>query len=168
MSWTTTGPPIFEGEDERELKTAYALFCVQHPDLHHDAGYHVFPGPQNAGRALQAYHAWRHDPFVRAEIERLRGTGAAVTLPSKEEFAAEMWSRSKTADDKDAVKFAEVAGKVLGYIQTGSSVTVDNRTINVLKVPSRVSTVEEKADFAIRFKAQQTRLVADARSSRTA
>lgn len=167
MSWHQSGPPILEGEDERELKLAFARYCFENPDLENEAGYAVFPGRENFGRALQA-QVWLHDPVVRAERRRLGGTEAEVkvALPTKEQLAKEVVDRARGAvEDKDAVAAYKLAADILGYAEKAPM--IDNRTINILKVPARVGTSkEEQDDWGRRFKAQQTKLVADARSAR--
>lgn len=166
MSWHLSGPPLFEGEDERELKLAFARYCFENPDLENEAGYHVFPGRENFGRAMQA-QVWLHDAVVRAERRRLGGTEGEVktSLPTKEAYAKEVIDRARGADDKEAIGLYKLGADILGYAEKAP--LIDNRTINILKVPARVGTSpEEQDDWGRRFKAQQTKLVADARSAR--
>lgn len=169
MSWHLSGPPILEGEDERELKRAFARYCFENPGLEREAGYHVFPGRENFGRALQA-QVWIHDPIVRAEMNALGSDEDAVAsqCPTKEELIKEAWdmTRDPTADQKDRIAALRLCAEMNGAIQKGPGVVVDNRTINVLRVPTRDVTPEDDADFDLKFKAQQTKLVADARSTR--
>lgn len=169
MSWHTTGPPILEGEDERELKLAFARYCFDNPGLEREAGYHVFPGRDNFGRALQA-QAWIHDPFVRAELNALRGDADEVDdrRPSKSQISGAAWdmANNPAADHKDRIAALRLCAEVEGAIVKGPAIVNDNRTINVLRVPTRDVTPEDDADFDRKFKAQQTRLVADARSVR--
>jgi hypothetical protein len=70
------------------------------------------------------------------------------------------------ADHKDRVAALRLCAEVEGAIQKGPAIVNDNRTINVLRVPTRDVTPEDDADFDRKFKAQQTKLVADARSVR--
>jgi hypothetical protein len=169
MSWHLSGPPILEGEDERELKLAFARYCFENPGLEREAGYHVFPGRDNFGRALQA-QAWIHDPIVRAELNAMRGDEDAVDerCPSKADLESEAWdiARNPAVDAKDRIAAIRLAAEMQGAIQKGPAVAIDNRTINVLRVPTRDVTPEDDADFDLKFKAQQTKLVADARSAR--
>jgi hypothetical protein len=165
MSWKLIGPPIHEGEDERELKREFARFVVANPDLEDQAGYHVFPDPADYGRAMQA-QIWVHDPLVRTEMLRLKGSEAEVRimLPTKEQLIKEVHDRAKSAEDKEAVNFYKLQAELCGF--TTKAPLVDNRTINVLRVPTRDVTPEDDADFDVKFEAQQTKLVRDARSNR--
>lgn len=166
MGWNTSGPPILEGEDERELKRQFAAFLVDNPTLQNEAGYSVFPGSGNHGRAFQANAAWPHDPFVRAEMRRLRGEGEAgdeaILLPSKTRLVQMVYERAAGADDKEALGFFKLAAEICGFVSKAP--LVDNRTINVLRVPTRDVTPEDDADFDVKFEAQQTKLIADARA----
>lgn len=166
MSWHTSGPPIHEGEDERELKREFARFVVANPELESQAAYHVFNAPEDFGRAMQA-QVWIHDPFVRTEMLRLKASDEEVRimLPTKEQLIKEVHDRAKSAEDKEAVNFYKLQAELCGY--TTKAPLVDNRTINVLRVPTRDVTPEDDADFDKKFKAQQVQLVADARSVRT-
>lgn len=165
MSWKLIGPPIHEGEDERELKREFARFVVANPDLEDQAGYHVFSAPEDFGRAMQA-QVWLHDPLVRTEMLRLKSSDEEVRimLPTKEQLIKEVHDRAKTADDKEAVNFYKLQAELCGF--TTKAPLVDNRTINVLRVPTRDVTPEDDADFDVKFEAQQQKLVADARSPR--
>ena|ERR1700761_392784 len=124
MSWSVSSPPpIFEGEDELQLKLQYARLIAGHPEKVETAGYIVFPGDHNYGRAMQA-RAWRSDPIVIAEMERLgRGEGASEVLPSKAEFMAHLWNKGTSGlDDRVNYKFLELLAKTAAFINdTGPS-----------------------------------------------
>lgn len=172
MSWDTTGPPIHEGEDEYALKMRFAEIVAANPERRLSAGYSLFTGPENYGRAMQA-QSWLRDPMVVAEIERLQtGTDAASILPTKEAVAKEILNlarelASSHGGGKDAIGAYKLYGEYVGDIQKVPTAIVDNRVINVLKVPVRDQTPEDDADFDTRFYAQQTKLIADAKSIRT-
>lgn len=169
MAWNREQPPIFEGEDELQLKLQYAGIVARNPERRLTAGYEVFPGPENYGRALQA-QSWLYDPFVVAEVERLTGEEAVgEILPSKEAVAKEILDFAReTHDGKDKIGAFKLFAEVMGHIAKVPSMVQDNRVINVLRVPTRDLTPEDDADFNARFYAQQTKLVADARSNRAA
>lgn len=166
MSWHTQGPPLREDEDERELKCQFARFAVENPVLANEAGYHVFPGPENYGRALQANTAWPHCPIVRAEKRRLAEDGQVSSmLPSPEQVKKAIWDRSNASiEDKDALAGMRLYCEVEGLIKKGPSAIFDNRTINVLRVPMRDVTPEDDIDFERRFEQHQTALVANVRN----
>lgn len=164
MSWNSP-PPIFEHEDERELKLAYARALAKNPERAASIGYDIFPGQDNYGRAMQA-QVWQHDPVVRQEIERLQSSGAAEALnPDKDAFAAEVLRMARAAGkDNDAIAAMKLHAEVMGYLPKGGvNVNVDNRTqtIKVLRVPAYGSS----DSFRTRLKEQQTKLIANARST---
>lgn len=170
MSWEKTPPPINEGEDELQLKLQYAAMVARNERERFTAGYKLFPGPDNYGRALQA-QAWFYDPFVQDEIARLREGGEdSDGLPAIESVKAEVLHLARsTIDKKDAIAAYKLYLECEGAIQRGTNVNIDNsdnRVVNVLKVPMRDVTPEDDADFDRRFLAQQTKLIADAKSER--
>ncbi len=164
MSWNAQPPPIFEGEDELQLKLQYAELVARNERERFTAGYKIFKGPDNYGRALQV-SAWYEDPFVQDEIARLR---AGEVDDPKSELEAELRQRARTADDRDAIGFYKLIADMAGYVQRGTNINVnqDNRVVNVLRVPTRDVTAEDDADFDKRFYIQQNALIADAKSSR--
>lgn len=171
MTGIIVGPPIHAWENEHELKMQYAAFVAADPNSYITAAYKVFPGADNLGRAMQCAN-WISDPIVIAEIERLRsGTDVASQLPSPDEHGQEVLdlARNSTLSAKDRIAAHRLFAEMMGRIQkAGTQVNVDARTVNVLRVPATVETPEEEEVFARRFKAQQTALVADARSKKPA
>lgn len=162
MSWNVP-PPIFEDEDELQLKLAYARMVARNERERFTAGYKIFPGPDNYGRALQV-QAWYEDPIVQDEISRLRH-GEDDANP-KEQLEAEIHQRARAADDRDSVAFYKLLADMKGFVQKGPATLIDNRVVNVLRVPTRDVTPEDDEDFNRRFYAQQNALIADAKSSR--
>lgn len=120
MSWDISSPPpIFDGEDELKLKLQYARLIAGHPEKVETAGYVVFPGDHNYGRAMQA-RAWRSDPIVIAEMERVcSGVGAVDALPTEAEVKAYLWNMvtNSAIADKDRLKAAELLTKTMGMIK---------------------------------------------------
>lgn len=167
MTWNTVPPPLFEGEDELQLKLQYARMVARNERERFTAGYKIFAGPENYGRALQV-QAWFYDEFVQDEIARLR-VGDNDEDP-KEQFIRSLEDRARTAKDSDAVKFLELAAEMRGWRNRGSganiNINTDNRIVNVLKVPTRDATPADDADFNERFYIQQNALIADAKSNR--
>jgi hypothetical protein len=166
MSWHLQPPPINEGEDEFALKMQYAEIVARDPSQRQLAGYAIFPGAENYGRAMQA-SAWFYDPVVQAEIARLAGNGeAAALLPDEDAFAKKVLDRAEQSlEDKDAFAGFRLYAELKGFVKKGPAVVNDNRTINVLRVPTRDVTPEDDEDFERRFEAQQIELVANVRSS---
>lgn len=167
MSWALQAPPLNEGEDEYELKLRYAAIIAANPNNYMNAGYKLFPGIENAGRAMQC-RAWLSDPIVQTEIERLGESGEVESvLPSKEQVAKEILDTARATNvTKDRLDGFKLFGEFMGHISKGPAIVNDNRVVNVLRVPTRDVTPEDDADFDTKFHAQQTRLIADARSNR--
>jgi hypothetical protein len=172
MSWARIPPPIFDDEDELQLKLKYARIVARNPNAKLTAGYQVFEGPDNYGRAMQA-QAWLSDPLVQEEISRIRESGEAESvLPDVSVVKLEILQEARSATDaKDKAALYKLYLEAEGEIKKGgTSVTIaqDNRVVNVLRVPARDVTPEDDEDFDRRFYAQQTALIADAKSSRPA
>lgn len=168
MSWTTAQPPIFVGEDERELKLQFAALLVAHSGNANEAAYALFKGKENYGRAWAAAEHWPSDPIVALEVERLKEDGdVGEFLPSKEQFAKAMFDRgNQSRDDKVALGYYELFAKVLDYLPRNGQGDVNVNLIqNVIEVPPRAREDELDA-LEGQWTEQQRKLVADARSSR--
>jgi hypothetical protein len=170
MSWNTTPPPIEEGEDELQLKLQYAAIVARNERERFTAGYKIFPGADNYGRALQV-QAWYYDPIVQDEISRLRSGDDEDDKPSIDSVKAEVLQQARAASDpKDKAALYKLYLEAEGAISKGNTTNVqinqDQRVVKVLRVPARDITPEDDADFDERFYVQQNRLIADARSNR--
>jgi hypothetical protein len=170
MSWDQTPPPINEGEDELQLKLQYAAIVARNERERFTAGYKIFTGPENYGRALQA-QAWYFDPFVQDEITRLRADGPddITDDEAKAAFENEVLQKFRNAEPKEAAALGKLYADVKGWggnRGTNININQDNRVVQVLKVPTRDVTAEDDADFERRFYEQQNRLIADAKSAR--
>ena len=172
MTWATRNlavrgdtPVIREGEDEFELKMKFAKILYDHPEKKLTAGYMLFPGPENYGRAMQAA-LWNTDPFVIAEIERLMGDGNYEDRePTESQVRKEVLDHARaTIDAKVKLDGYRLYADMRGMLRKDMAVNVG--TINILKVPTRDISAEDDADFERRFEAQQLKLVRDARSTR--
>jgi hypothetical protein len=172
MAWSISSPPpIFEGEDELQLKLQFAKAIAGHPERIQTAGYEIFPGEENYGRAMQC-RAWANDPIVLREIERIL---EAPETNSKDELKQQIEDEllrigrdSSVAVDMRLKSYEQVRD-MNGWKTVGGNVQLnDNRVINVLRVPTRDVTPEDDADFDRRFKDNQMKLVTDARSNRPA
>jgi len=161
-------PVIREGEDEYALKLAYARAVFDLGTNWREAGFRVFPGPENRGRALQA-DAWYSDFDVQEELKRLRSDNT-IGVPTREDLARELSAVMKAPETSkaDKIKAGLAIGEILGYIKQPSNVNVNNGVINnnVLRVPAKPRTPEEAETYEMRLKQSQLKLVSDARSSR--
>lgn len=170
MSWDVLSPPpIFDDEDELELKLAYARKTHGRPDMIRSAGYEIFPGKENYGRAMQVA-VWQHDPIVLREWERLSlDGGAAETLPNPIEYKAHLWRLAQTEPDpKIRLEYAKLYGQTEGIVPTGgANVNISNDNSvnnNTIVVPALPATAEEQEIAALRTERRQARLMEHARS----
>lgn len=174
MVWTAQKPAsatpfaFREGEDEYALKMEFAAIVADDPSQSLTAGYRLFTGPENYGRAMQA-QLWLTDPDVQREVSRLVGReGAASILKTKEEILKQIEDigfATKTTDPKTSLAAFELRLKANGDMQQDSG-SVNNYIQNVIKLPNRVEGADEEALFEARFEAQQLKLVKDARSNK--
>lgn len=159
-------PIIFDDEDEVELKLAFARIVYNDASNWRMAGYSLFQGQQNIGRAMQAAN-WINDAVVQIELHRLRNLGDDEPVPISRNALAKLTLDAAKAEDKTKEKVAafELVAKLLDYMpKNGPNVHVgDNIVQNVLRVPERST---DPISFARRFEESQTKLVADARSNR--
>lgn len=158
-----------EGEDEYDLKMQFAAIVARNPSQALMAGYVLFKGTENYGRAMQA-QSWLTDPMVREEIARLVGTEeVSLLLPSDAEVEKELWDTIKACNDpKVKIGGLDLLSKIRGMQKGGDGPGGTTNIIqNVIKLPNRVEGPDEEALFEARFEAQQLKLVRDARSPRT-
>lgn len=168
MAWENQTPQLEDGEDEFALKLKFARIVARDPKAKLNAGYVLFPGEENWGKAFAA-QSWLNDPLVQEEVARLRESGEAESLlPTKEALALEIIGRARAADDKDAIGLFKIATEMLGHTSRGTNINLnqDNRVQTVIRVPSRIQTDEQRKDFDERFYLQQTKSIADAKSAR--
>jgi hypothetical protein len=120
-------------DDVPALKRLFAAALLREP-------VHVFAAAQqvfgsDAGRALYAASMWLNDPDVLAEKTKLlKDKGARSFLPSKEDYARELWklamdSRTPIEDKRG---FLSLFGDAMGYKETlqknMGGVTVNNNS----------------------------------------
>lgn len=170
MSWGNSAPPpIFEHEDELALKLEWARLTRGDEKLFRSAGYQVFEGPEDYGRAMQAYN-WRHDPIVHAEWQRLAEAPELEQVNEKltivEKMAIDIIN-SPTASNADKIKAGTLLAEMNGAIkQNGTNINIanDNSTNNTIVVPSLPATEEELEVSKLRTEKRQARLMEHARS----
>ncbi len=170
MSWATTTtakPVVLAGEDERQLKLAYAALLVANSGDASEAAYALFPGEHNYGRAWGVAQNWPQDPLVAAEVNRIALAGELPSfLPSDDQIIKTIWDEGNNATDpKIKLQYRQLMAEVVGLKQTG--VNVNNNTLvqNVIEVPTR-ATEGELPMLESNWAEQQRQLVADARSTR--
>lgn len=164
--------PLFDGEDVQTLKTAFARLWAKYPNrMPADIGCEVFREMHEPLRGLQAGAVWSRDLDVLEMRDRFKTFGATEL---KDEFKEELGRNAirrlmtliESPDEKIALDAVKEATEIAGYKPKGAGVIVnnDNRIVSVLRVPTRDVSDADNADFDVKFKRQQTQLVADARS----
>ncbi len=165
--------PLFEGEDEDALKREFARLWAKYPHRHaNEIGQEIFKGAIEPLRGLQAGAVWSRelsvlelrDAFLRD------GDGDEDLIETEvEQVLAEVLTKARsTVDPKDAATLYKLWLEGKGAI--GKGVTINNnndnrtQTVNVLKVPAQPKTDEERELLEMRFKAHQTKLVANVRT----
>lgn len=161
-------PEIYEWEDELQLKLQFAKITAGRPEMYFSAGYEVFTGPENYGRAM-ACVAWLHDPIVRREWERRLGA-QTEDVDDKEQSVRERLAiaRDPNVPIEARLKAYDQIDDVNGW-KTSKTGNTNNTVVlinPILRVPTRDVTPEDDEDFNVRFKANQMKLVNNAKSSR--
>lgn len=176
MSWGRTlsieiapdAPPIREGEDEHELKLAFARAVFRLGDDWKRAGFSVFRGPDNYGRAMLAI-GWINDFVVQDELDRLH-EDPAETLPTDDQIEQMLITIAQKpgTSARDATQALALVWERRKQIKQSANMMINTGVINnnVLRVPAKPTTPEEREIYEIRLKASQLKLVADAKSSR--
>jgi hypothetical protein len=177
MAWSASNsvvssiaPFVFrEGEDEYDLKMQFARIVARDRSQSATAGYKLFTGPENYGRAMQA-QAWLVDPVVQEAIARFAGeNGDEPELRSKPEMlkiVEDIAVSTKVSDPKTSLSAVELWMKGTGNFVAPGEGGGNTYIQNVIKLPNRVQGADEEALFEARFEAQQLKLVRDARSSK--
>ena len=121
-----------------ELKTKFAIASLKYPDEPFKAGLEVFGA--DTGRALYVAQNWINDAFVEQEKARLLQTkGARAFLPTKEEYAREVWklAMAERTDPETKRHLMSLYGDIMGYKQQaekpGINVTVNQQRVMVYK-----------------------------------
>ena len=174
MAWNVPNPikqstfVIREGEDEYDLKMQFAKIVARDPSKAMLAGYELFPGTENYGRAMQA-QAWLSDPVVVAQINHIVGNDVTSLLPTEDDVKLATWNVAQEAKDlKVKLSALELLSKQMGILKGNSEGGGGGNVLiqNVIKLPNRVQGDQEEELFSARFEAQQLKLVRDARSPR--
>lgn len=146
-----------DNDATRELQTKFAVALLRKPDEPFVAAQEVFGA--DAGAALYAASHWIQDAFVLAEQQRLlKEKGPRSFLPSKEEYAREVWKLAlgerTPIEDKRAL--LSLYGDIMGHKQKA-----ENPGINVNVTQNKVMIVKDHGsddDWEAQAIAQQHRL----------
>lgn len=121
------------------LKKLFAAAWLRQPDNPFAAAREI---EEHSGKAIWIAQNWLEDETVLAEKTRLKAMlGPIVTVPSKEQFAADIYSK-KCKDDATQLRYYEFFAKLMGYIDADTKGGVNVNILNqqkVLAVPMATS-----------------------------
>lgn len=169
--WFKQPVPLFDDEDEISLKREFAALWAQYPTYQpNEIGLQLFANRREPMRGLQAAAVWSRELAVVAlRDEFILNGGEEPGETDKSQVSQEVLAIARTTRNPEVrLKAYKLWGELNGEIAK-PGVTInqnDNRTVNVLRVPTRDITPEDDLDFDRRFEAQQLRLVAEAKSQR--
>lgn len=132
-------PSIFSATDDvPALKTKYAEALLREPDNAFKAACTVFGS--DTGRALYAASKWLNDEFVLHEKSRLlQGKGARSFLPTKEDYARELWTlaTNERTPIEDRTRLFSLFGDAMGYREAPSKntggITINNNKVLLVR-----------------------------------
>lgn len=116
---------------EELLKGRFAAFLLEAPNKELDAALKIYPSEKDRGKACQIAFSWPKDPFVIAEMQRLRETTEYEDpeLPSKKRLIAmamEVYSNQFTPP-KEKNAAIKLIADLQGFIVKAESLDINNR-----------------------------------------
>jgi len=124
---------FYDAETAIELKKAFGAALLRHPDNPFAAAREIEPN-NSTGRANWIVAEWLDDPLVIATAgKRVADLGALAGLPSKEELALAAY-REPIADKDTKLKYLQFVAELLGYVQKGGGVNINNNILNQPKI----------------------------------
>ena len=148
-------------DEELTAKLQFADNMVRRPGDPQGAARSIVPG--NTELMLYMAQHWPYDETVVAEMKAIREENDPMDLlPSKAEFAREVWTRltARRVDNEDFTKLGKLYADVCGYIdKPQTNVAVMTNSNNKVMVVNQKGTDEEWSKKLIR---QQKKLVSAA------
>lgn len=142
----------------RELKKAFALAVLRNPGGHpiktaqDVAVKYKITNPTHLGFISSTFP---NDPYVLAEMERIKEEEPEKLLPTATEVALEAWTlaRDKSVEAKDRVAAMKVVNELMGYGKTDAPPPSDVQ--HVMLVPMAAS----DADWELKAARNQQKLI---------
>lgn len=132
--WIATLPGA-KPEDESGKKAAFAIELLKTPADPFRAALAVFA--TNTNKALRVANEWPADPFVIAEVRRLKDEeGELSFLPSKADLARSLWDRAhsdRTCND-DFTKMARLYAEIMDFVPKVSKLEANVKNSSVVQV----------------------------------
>ena len=121
--------------DKKKLAFAALLLKAKTPEEAFSAARDI--EPDEIGRALWIAHHWPHDEAVKAEMVRLKKTGAEeADLPTLADLAKNVWHLATHGCHDERIKASKLYAEMRGFIKkpdTGVSVNVNNNRVMVIR-----------------------------------
>lgn len=122
---------MYDDQTAPLLKKLFAAAWLRQPDNPYAAAREVEARP---GVAAWISQHWLEDEDVLAEKTRLvAALGPLVTVPTKEQFAAEVYAK-KCKDDATQLRYYEFFAKLMGYVDEGKGNGVNVNILNQQKI----------------------------------
>jgi hypothetical protein len=116
-----TRVPIFDGEDEDELKAEFVKFSALYPTYSpFEVGEHVFRNlPDPISRGQQAGAVWGKDLEIRERIRTYSATESESSDTNPENLIKAAWliANDPTTESRDRVKAIELIAKMQGNLK---------------------------------------------------
>ena len=121
MSDWITAVPIFEGEDEGELKAAFVKFSALYPNYTpFEIGEHVFRNlPDPISRGQQAGAVWGKDLEIKERIRLYRAGESDTSDTSAENLIKQAWviANDPNTESKDKVAAIKLIAQMQGNLK---------------------------------------------------
>lgn len=111
------------------LKAAFAAFLLESPDKPFEAALKLFPMEKDRGKACQVTFTWPQDPYVIAEMERLKSDGwSAYKPPTKFELIQKAMAiaDNEKISPKERNAALKLAAELQGMIVKASTLDLDD------------------------------------------
>ncbi len=125
---------IYPEEVAYQLKMRFAAAWVRMPENPYAAAREI---EQDFAKVEYIASRWIDDETVLQEKARLLAElGPIAKVPTKEEFAAELYARAcKLKEGGDQLKYFETFAKVMNYIEKDNGLTINNNQWAVMSEP---------------------------------
>lgn len=127
-----------DAAEVQAFKVKFAAALLREPENAFKAGVEVFGA--DTGRALYAATKWLNDAEVLAERTKLLQThGARAFLPSKEDYAREVWKQAtnERVPVEDRTRLLALYGDVMGFKEAAQKnaggITINNNKVMLVK-----------------------------------
>ena len=116
------------------LKARFAAFLLETPNRHLEAAFKIYPSEQDRGKACQIAFSWPNDPFVIAEMNRVRESEEYEDpeLPSKKTLIKMLLAIKNDAtispqEKKEQISALKLIADLQGHIVKAESLDINNR-----------------------------------------